>query len=122
MVNWAGCPSRPQCRDAAQFGVDLRTAALRFSAAPDVAAALIVGAHTEEQVLANVTFMQAMIPLEFWVELKRQKLIEENAPTPSLEWNNGDERADIGAGAPEHEIPYIKFVLLLGVVPVHAIQ
>jgi D-threo-aldose 1-dehydrogenase len=36
---------------AAQFGADLRTAA-QFSAAPDVAAALIVGAHTEAQVLA----------------------------------------------------------------------
>src|SRR6188472_2584517 len=31
---------------AAQFGADLRTAALQFSAAPDVAVALIVGAHT----------------------------------------------------------------------------
>ena len=36
---------------ATQFGADLRTAALQFSAAPDVAAALIVGAHTEAQVL-----------------------------------------------------------------------
>jgi D-threo-aldose 1-dehydrogenase len=68
---------------AAQFGVDLRTAALRFSAAPDVAAALVVGAHTEEQVLANVTSMQATIPPEFWAELKRQKLIEESAPIPT---------------------------------------
>ena len=67
---------------AAQYGVDLRTAALHFSAAPDVAAALIVGARSEEQVLANVTSMQARIPSEFWVELKRQKLIEPNAPTP----------------------------------------
>jgi D-threo-aldose 1-dehydrogenase len=68
---------------AAQSGLDLRTAALQFSSAPDVAAALIVGAHTEEQVLANVTSMQAMIPPEFWAELKRQKLIEESAPTPT---------------------------------------
>jgi len=68
---------------AAKFGVDLRTAALQFSSAPDVAAALIVGAHTEEQVLADVTSMQATIPPEFWAELKRQKLIEENAPTPT---------------------------------------
>jgi D-threo-aldose 1-dehydrogenase len=68
---------------AAQYGVDLRTAALRFSAAPDVAAALIVGARSEEQVLANVTSMQATIPPDFWAELKRQKLIEQNAPTPS---------------------------------------
>jgi D-threo-aldose 1-dehydrogenase len=44
---------------------------------------LIVGAHTEEQILANVTSMQATIPSEFWAELKRQKLIEENAPIPT---------------------------------------
>jgi D-threo-aldose 1-dehydrogenase len=68
---------------AAQYGVDLRTAALRFSAAPDVAAALIVGARSEEQLLADVTSMQATIPPEFWAELTRQKLIEQNAPTPS---------------------------------------
>ena len=68
---------------AAQYGVDLRTAALHFSAAPDVAAALIVGARSEEQVLADVTSMQATIPADFWAELKKQKLIEQNAPTPS---------------------------------------
>jgi D-threo-aldose 1-dehydrogenase len=67
---------------AAEYGVDLRTAALRFSAAPDVAAALIVGARSAEQILANVTSMQATVPLDFWAELKRQKLIEQNAPTP----------------------------------------
>jgi D-threo-aldose 1-dehydrogenase len=67
---------------AAQFGADLRTAALQFSAAPDVAVALIVGAHTEAQVLANVSSMQSTIPPEFWAELKRQNLIEQNAPTP----------------------------------------
>ncbi|HEV7442873.1 MAG TPA: aldo/keto reductase [Steroidobacteraceae bacterium] len=67
---------------AARYGVDLRTAALRFSAAPDVAAALIVGARSEDQILANVTSMQATIPPGFWAELKRQKLIEHNAPTP----------------------------------------
>jgi D-threo-aldose 1-dehydrogenase len=69
---------------ATQFGADLRTAALQFSAAPDVAAALIVGAHTEAQVLANVSSMQATIPQELWAELKRQNLIEQNAPTPTV--------------------------------------
>jgi D-threo-aldose 1-dehydrogenase len=44
---------------------------------------LIVGAHTEAQVLANVSSMQAMIPPQFWVELKRQNLIEQHAPTPT---------------------------------------
>jgi D-threo-aldose 1-dehydrogenase len=67
---------------AAQFGVDLRTAALRFSAAPDVAAALVVGAHTAAQVLENVTSMQTTIPPAFWAELKQQKLIADNAPVP----------------------------------------
>lgn len=69
---------------AAQFGVDLRTAALQFSAAPDVAAALIVGAHTEAQALANATSMKATIPPAFWQELKRQRLIEQNAPVPEV--------------------------------------
>jgi D-threo-aldose 1-dehydrogenase len=67
---------------ATQYGADLRTAALQFSAAPDVAAALIVGARSDEQVLANVTSMQARIPPGFWAELKQQRLIEHNAPTP----------------------------------------
>ena len=71
-------------RERPQFGADLRTAALQFSAAPDVGAALIVGAHTEAQVLANVSSMQATIPPEFWAELKRQNLIEQNAPTPTI--------------------------------------
>jgi D-threo-aldose 1-dehydrogenase len=68
---------------AASHGVDLRTAALQFSASPDVAAALVVGASSEQQILADYTSMQTRIPAEFWVELKAEKLIEQNAPTPA---------------------------------------
>jgi D-threo-aldose 1-dehydrogenase len=68
---------------AANYGVDLRTAALQFSAAPDVAAALVVGASSEQQILADYTSIQTKIPAEFWAELKAEKLIEENAPTPA---------------------------------------
>jgi D-threo-aldose 1-dehydrogenase len=68
---------------AANHGVDLRTAALQFSASPDVAAALIVGASSEQQILADYTSMQTRIPAEFWTELKAEKLIEQNAPTPA---------------------------------------
>src|SRR6267142_2768981 len=68
---------------AANHGVDLRTAALQFSASPDVAAALVVGASSEQQILADYTSMQTRIPAEFWTELKAQKLIEQNAPTPA---------------------------------------
>jgi D-threo-aldose 1-dehydrogenase len=67
---------------AAEYGVDLRTAALQFSAAPDVAAALVVGARSAEQVLADVTSMHTTVPTDFWTELRRQELIEQNAPTP----------------------------------------
>ena len=67
---------------AANHGVDLRTAALQFSAAPDVAAALIVGVSREHQILEDYTSMQAKIPAEFWAELKSNNLIEPNAPTP----------------------------------------
>ena len=68
---------------AGNHGVDLRTAALQFSAAPDVAAALVVGASTEQQILADYTSMQTKIPAEFWVELKAERLIEQNAPMPA---------------------------------------
>jgi D-threo-aldose 1-dehydrogenase len=75
---------RKQLREvAANHGVDLRTAALQFSASPDVAAALIVGASSEQQILADYTSMQTKIPAEFWAELKAQKLIEQDAPTPA---------------------------------------
>jgi D-threo-aldose 1-dehydrogenase len=68
---------------AANHGVDLRTAALQFSAAPDVAAALVVGVSTEHQILEDYTSMQTKIPPEFWADLKSQNLIEKNAPTPA---------------------------------------
>jgi D-threo-aldose 1-dehydrogenase len=68
---------------AANHGVDLRTAALQFPASPDVAAALVVGASSEQQILADYTSMQTRIPAEFWAELKAEKLIEQNAPTPA---------------------------------------
>jgi D-threo-aldose 1-dehydrogenase len=68
---------------ASNHGVDLRTAALQFSAAPDIAAALVVGASSEQQILSDFTSMQTKIPVEFWTELKAQNLIEQNAPVPA---------------------------------------
>ena len=68
---------------ASNHGVDLRTAALQFSSVPDIAAALVVGASSEQQILADYTSMQTKIPAEFWAELKAQNLIEQNAPVPA---------------------------------------
>jgi D-threo-aldose 1-dehydrogenase len=75
---------RRRLREAADnYGVDLRTAALQFSAAPDVAAALVVGCRSEQQILADYTSMQTKIPVGFWAQLKAQNLIEQNAPVPA---------------------------------------
>ena len=74
---------RKKLRDiAANHGVDLRTAALQFSTAPDVAAALVVGVSREHQIVEDYTSMQTKIPAEFWADLKSHNLIEQNAPIP----------------------------------------
>jgi D-threo-aldose 1-dehydrogenase len=70
---------------ADSHGVDLRTAALQFSAAPDLAAALIVGASSADQILADAAAMKAGIPSAFWDELKAERLIEQAAPVPQEE-------------------------------------
>lgn len=69
-------------RVAANHQVDLRTAALQFSAAPDVVSGVIPGAHTVQQAQENAASFQASIPTGFWDELKHEKLIESNAPIP----------------------------------------
>ena len=68
---------------AARHGVDLRTAALQFSAAASQAVALVVGAGSARQIQEDWNSMQAKIPAGFWNELRQEKLIEPGAPTPS---------------------------------------
>jgi D-threo-aldose 1-dehydrogenase len=63
--------------------VDLRTAALQFSAAPDVAVALVVGARSDRQIQEDYNSLQAKIPSEFWAELRQLGLIEANASLPA---------------------------------------
>lgn len=65
-----------------RHGVDLRTVALQFADAPEVVSAVIPGARTPEQVLANVASMSVAIPATFWDELKQEKLIASDAPVP----------------------------------------
>ncbi len=67
---------------AGRHGVDLRTAALQFSAAASEAVALVVGAGSAQQIQEDWNSLQAKIPAEFWDELRQEKLIEANAPTP----------------------------------------
>jgi D-threo-aldose 1-dehydrogenase len=65
---------------ATAHGLDLRTAALQFAAMPDVAAAVICGARTAQQITEDVKSMKVKIPADFWSELKAEKLISEKAP------------------------------------------
>ncbi len=75
---------RNQLRAAAgQHGVDLRTAALQFSIAPDVAVALVVGCSNREQVLADYTSLETPIPHALWLDLQSEGLIESAASIPS---------------------------------------
>jgi D-threo-aldose 1-dehydrogenase len=75
---------REKLREVAErHGVDLRTAALQFSATPDIASALVVGAASEQQIVADFSSMQVKIPAAFWAELKERKLIEQDAPVPA---------------------------------------
>jgi D-threo-aldose 1-dehydrogenase len=68
---------------ACRHGVDLRTAALQFSAAADVAVALVVGARSDQQILQDWNSLQTKVPTEFWDDLRSQSLIEAGAAVPS---------------------------------------
>jgi D-threo-aldose 1-dehydrogenase len=70
---------------AARYGVDLRTAALQFSLAPDVAVALIVGCSSRQQALDDYTAIQTKIPAAFWSDARSEGLIESDAPLPKAQ-------------------------------------
>src|SRR6201999_1675186 len=67
---------------ATRHGVDLRTAALQFSAAASEAVALVVGARSAQQISEDWNSLQAKIPQEFWDELLHEKLMEPHARVP----------------------------------------
>ena len=66
-----------------KHAVELRSAALQFSAYPAVMCATIPGARNASQARANVESMSAKIPADFWKELKSEGLIAPNAPVPA---------------------------------------
>lgn len=66
-----------------RFGVDMRTAALQFAAAPPVVAAIIPGSRSAAQAQANIASMSVAIPPDFWTALRRERLISADAPVPT---------------------------------------
>jgi D-threo-aldose 1-dehydrogenase len=67
---------------ANRHGIDLRTVALQFCAAPKVVAAVIPGARTAEQARSNGLSMRVAIPPELWDDLRQASLIHEAAAVP----------------------------------------
>jgi D-threo-aldose 1-dehydrogenase len=67
---------------AERYHVDLRAAALQFCAAHPVVASVIPGTKNPKRVRENIELMRQAIPGDFWAELKRDRILPENAPTP----------------------------------------
>lgn len=70
-------------RIAIEQGVDIRTAALQFAAAPKTVSAIIPGARSYRQAIENAQSMRETIPAAFWQQLKSEGLISELAATPA---------------------------------------
>jgi D-threo-aldose 1-dehydrogenase len=65
-----------------RHGVPLAAAALQFPFGHPCVASAIPGAFDPEQVRQNLEHMRRPIPTDLWAELKRERLIREDAPVP----------------------------------------
>ncbi len=62
--------------------VSMVAAALQFPLAHPVVTSIIPGAYQAAHVTGNLADLRADIPSEFWAELKSEKLLRQDAPTP----------------------------------------
>ncbi|GAA4321509.1 aldo/keto reductase [Pontixanthobacter gangjinensis] len=68
---------------AKKHKVDLSTASIQFSFAPDVVNTVLAGASKPEQIRENARAFDVKIPAEFWKDLKKEGLIDERAQVPA---------------------------------------
>lgn len=66
-----------------RHGVELGAAAMQFPLFHPALCAVIPGALSIAEVKQNVGRMSVKIPTDLWSELKREKLLDPNAPTPN---------------------------------------
>ena len=66
-----------------RHGVPLAAAAVQFPLAHPAVCSMVPGAVRPEEVDANARLIETPIPADLWAELKREKLLRENAPTPA---------------------------------------
>ena len=67
----------------ARYRVPLPAAALQFPLGHPIVASIIPGAISRAQVEQNLAAFRHPIPADLWAELKREKLIRADAPTPA---------------------------------------
>ena len=67
---------------AQRHDVGIKAAALQFSLANPAVAAVIPGASRPERIAEDSAALQAIIPAEFWHDLREQGLVAANAPLP----------------------------------------
>jgi D-threo-aldose 1-dehydrogenase len=66
-----------------RHGVELGAAAMQFPLFHPAVCSVIPGALSVAEAKQNVARLSAKIPVELWSELKREKLLDPNAPTPN---------------------------------------
>lgn len=87
--NYAPAPkdimSRVSAMEAvcSRHDVSLPAAALQFALAHPAIPSIIPGTRSMEQLQQNITWIAEEIPTDFWLELKSEDLLREDAPTPS---------------------------------------
>ena len=67
----------------ARHRVPLASAALQFPLGHPIVASIIPGAISRAQVERNVAVFRHPIPADLWAELRHEKLIRADAPTPA---------------------------------------
>src|SRR5262245_16298822 len=67
---------------AQRHGVSIKAAALQFSLAHPASAAVIPGASRPERIAEDHAALAAVIPGDFWRELRQQRLVAPVAPLP----------------------------------------
>ena len=66
----------------ARHKVPLPAASLQFPLFHPAVACVLVGLQSTEEMLQNIDHMRLQIPHGFWADLKEEKLLAANAPTP----------------------------------------
>ena len=67
---------------AQRHDVPIKAAALQFSLAHPASAAVIPGASRPERIAEDHAALKAVIPADFWREMRKQGLVAANAPLP----------------------------------------